>query len=202
MVPPWAWVRDSKSFDFVVLYSSVSLFSNLGIPLIPYRVIDGADSTLDAIERVPANEKNRPLQEIRITNVRTYKFWCDTTDWGGIYLITINLFRLRSTQTLSLTPSSVDRNPFPCLSFTCHFNMSASPTLTELCVYVCILLVPFLTQSIPLALLSSLFFQCFSFACHLSCLAVNENVCVRVRVFLLVCIQELRFMIHFSRHHH
>ena len=33
------------------------------------RVIDGADSTLDAIERVPVNEKNRPLQEIRLTHV-------------------------------------------------------------------------------------------------------------------------------------
>lgn len=34
-----------------------------------YRVIDGADSTLDAMEKVPVNEKNRPLQEIRLSNV-------------------------------------------------------------------------------------------------------------------------------------
>ncbi|KAF9648731.1 cyclophilin-like protein, partial [Thelephora ganbajun] len=33
------------------------------------KVIDGADSTLDAMERVPVNNKNRPLNEIRLTNV-------------------------------------------------------------------------------------------------------------------------------------
>ena len=34
------------------------------------QVIDGADSTLDAMERVPVNAKNRPLNEIRTTHVR------------------------------------------------------------------------------------------------------------------------------------
>lgn len=34
------------------------------------RVIDGVDSTLDAIERAQVNEKNRPLSEIRIQSVR------------------------------------------------------------------------------------------------------------------------------------
>lgn len=33
------------------------------------RVIDGADSTLDAIERTPVNEKNRPTQEIILEKV-------------------------------------------------------------------------------------------------------------------------------------
>lgn len=33
------------------------------------KVIDGADSTLDAIERVPVNAKNRPLEEIRLKSV-------------------------------------------------------------------------------------------------------------------------------------
>jgi len=33
------------------------------------KVIDGADSTLDAMERVPVNEKNRPLHEIRLKSV-------------------------------------------------------------------------------------------------------------------------------------
>ncbi|KAI0267726.1 peptidyl-prolyl cis-trans isomerase-like 3 [Gloeopeniophorella convolvens] len=33
------------------------------------KVIDGADSTLDAIERVPVNNKNRPLTEVRLTHV-------------------------------------------------------------------------------------------------------------------------------------
>ena len=35
------------------------------------KVIDGQDSTLDAMERVPVNNKNRPLSEIKLTHVRT-----------------------------------------------------------------------------------------------------------------------------------
>lgn len=35
-----------------------------------HRVIDGADSTLDALERVPVNDKNRPTREVRLTHVR------------------------------------------------------------------------------------------------------------------------------------
>jgi peptidyl-prolyl cis-trans isomerase-like 3 len=38
------------------------------------RVIDGADSTLDAMERVPVNNKNRPLSEIKLTHV-CYHWW-------------------------------------------------------------------------------------------------------------------------------
>ena len=34
------------------------------------RVIDGADSTLDVMERVPVNAKNRPLNEIKLLSVR------------------------------------------------------------------------------------------------------------------------------------
>ena len=34
------------------------------------KVIDGGDSTLDAMERVPVNNKNRPLSEIKLTHVR------------------------------------------------------------------------------------------------------------------------------------
>lgn len=33
------------------------------------RVIDGADSTLDAMEKIPIDEKNRPLQEIKIRSI-------------------------------------------------------------------------------------------------------------------------------------
>jgi peptidyl-prolyl cis-trans isomerase-like 3 len=36
------------------------------------KVIDGQDSTLDAMERVPVNNKNRPLSEIKLTHVRTH----------------------------------------------------------------------------------------------------------------------------------
>jgi len=33
------------------------------------KVIDGADSTLDLMERVPVNNKNKPLAEIKLTHV-------------------------------------------------------------------------------------------------------------------------------------
>jgi len=33
------------------------------------KVIDGADSTLDAMEKVPVNEKSRPVHEIKLKNV-------------------------------------------------------------------------------------------------------------------------------------
>ena len=33
------------------------------------KVIDGADSTLDLMERVPVNNKNRPLAEVKLTHV-------------------------------------------------------------------------------------------------------------------------------------
>ncbi|KAL0955046.1 hypothetical protein HGRIS_003964 [Hohenbuehelia grisea] len=33
------------------------------------KVIDGADSTLDALERIPVNNKNRPLTEVKLTHV-------------------------------------------------------------------------------------------------------------------------------------
>ncbi|CDZ97819.1 peptidyl-prolyl cis-trans isomerase-like 3 [Phaffia rhodozyma] len=36
------------------------------------RVIDGADSTLDGMERVPVNPKSRPLQEIKLESVTVH----------------------------------------------------------------------------------------------------------------------------------
>lgn len=33
------------------------------------RVIDGVDSTLDMMEKVPVNPKNRPLEEIKLNKV-------------------------------------------------------------------------------------------------------------------------------------
>jgi peptidyl-prolyl cis-trans isomerase-like 3 len=33
------------------------------------KVIDGVDSTLDVMERVPVNNKNRPLSEITLTHI-------------------------------------------------------------------------------------------------------------------------------------
>lgn len=34
-----------------------------------HSVIDGAESTLEAMEKVPTNEKNRPLKEIKLLGV-------------------------------------------------------------------------------------------------------------------------------------
>lgn len=34
-----------------------------------FRVIDGFDTTLDNMEKVPVNEKNRPLREIKLQSV-------------------------------------------------------------------------------------------------------------------------------------
>jgi peptidyl-prolyl cis-trans isomerase-like 3 len=39
------------------------------------KVIDGQDSTLDAMERVPVNNKNRPLSDIKLTHVRALLFF-------------------------------------------------------------------------------------------------------------------------------
>lgn len=38
------------------------------------KVIDGHDSTLDAMERVPVNNKNRPLSEMKLSHVRIHLF--------------------------------------------------------------------------------------------------------------------------------
>jgi len=35
------------------------------------KVIDGQDSTLDVMERLPVNNKNRPLSDIKLTHVRS-----------------------------------------------------------------------------------------------------------------------------------
>lgn len=46
-----------------LIYSYIPITFNL------LQVIDGADSTLDAMESAPVNPKNRPLNEIRLTHV-------------------------------------------------------------------------------------------------------------------------------------
>lgn len=47
----------------------IPLTPNLCVDHINCRVIDGVDSTLDAVEKVPVDDKHRPIQEIRIKSV-------------------------------------------------------------------------------------------------------------------------------------
>ncbi|ELU40053.1 peptidyl-prolyl cis-trans isomerase-like 3 [Rhizoctonia solani AG-1 IA] len=61
---------DSNKAQFFITYSKQShldakytIFGRCAV------VIDGADTTLDAMERTPVNEKNRPLHEIKVIGV-------------------------------------------------------------------------------------------------------------------------------------
>lgn len=58
---------DSNKSQFFVAYAKQPHLD--GKYTIFGKVIDGADSTLDAIESVPVNPKNRPLNEIKLINV-------------------------------------------------------------------------------------------------------------------------------------
>jgi len=59
---------DTNKSQFFITYSKQAHLE--GKYTILGRVIDGADSTLDAMEKVPVNEKNRPIHEIRLRSVR------------------------------------------------------------------------------------------------------------------------------------
>jgi peptidyl-prolyl cis-trans isomerase-like 3 len=59
---------DSNKSQFFITYSKQAHLD--GKYTIFGKVIDGADSTLDTMERVPINNKNRPLSEIKLTHVR------------------------------------------------------------------------------------------------------------------------------------
>ncbi|KAH7106269.1 cyclophilin-type peptidyl-prolyl cis-trans isomerase [Auriculariales sp. MPI-PUGE-AT-0066] len=61
---------DSNKSQFFIAYSKQAHLD--GKYSIFGRVIDGADSTLDAIERTPVNEKNKPLKEIRLERVQIH----------------------------------------------------------------------------------------------------------------------------------
>ncbi|KAF5391603.1 hypothetical protein D9757_002533 [Collybiopsis confluens] len=58
---------DSNKSQFFIAYSKQQHLD--GKYTIFGKVIDGADSTLDTMERVPVNPKNRPLSEIRLTHI-------------------------------------------------------------------------------------------------------------------------------------
>jgi len=58
---------DSNKSQFFITYNKQAHLD--GKYTIFGRVIDGADSTLDAMERVPVTPKNRPTQEIQLKKV-------------------------------------------------------------------------------------------------------------------------------------
>ncbi|KAF8625380.1 hypothetical protein AX15_005411, partial [Amanita polypyramis BW_CC] len=61
---------DTNKSQFFITYSKQGHLD--GKYTIFGKVIDGGDSTLDAMERVPVNNKNRPLNEIRLTHVTVH----------------------------------------------------------------------------------------------------------------------------------
>ncbi|KAL7424853.1 Peptidyl-prolyl cis-trans isomerase cyp10 [Cryptotrichosporon argae] len=58
---------DTNKSQFFITYAKQSSLD--GKYSIFGRVIDGADTTLDLIERVPVNERNRPTTEIKLYNI-------------------------------------------------------------------------------------------------------------------------------------
>jgi len=58
--------RDTNKSQFFITYAKQPHLD--GNNTIFGKVIDGFD-TLDSIERVPVNNKNRPLQEVKLTSV-------------------------------------------------------------------------------------------------------------------------------------
>lgn len=63
---------DTNKSQFFITYSKQAHLD--GKYTIFGKIIDGADSTLDSIERVPVNNKNRPLNEIKLINVSPVKY--------------------------------------------------------------------------------------------------------------------------------
>lgn len=61
---------DTNKSQFFITYAKQASLD--GKYTILGRVIDGADSTLDVIERTPVNEKNRPTKEVKLESVTVH----------------------------------------------------------------------------------------------------------------------------------
>ncbi|KAJ1984362.1 Peptidyl-prolyl cis-trans isomerase cyp10 [Dimargaris cristalligena] len=58
---------DTNGSQFFIIYSKQS---HLDTKYTVFgKVIDGVDTTLDAFEKLPVDEKNRPIKEVRIRSV-------------------------------------------------------------------------------------------------------------------------------------
>lgn len=66
---------DTNKSQFFIAYSKQAHLD--GKYTIFGKVIDGADEALEQIERVPVNNKNRPLSEIKLVNA-SLKFYLST----------------------------------------------------------------------------------------------------------------------------
>jgi len=58
---------DTNKSQFFITYSKQAHLE--GKYTIFGKVIDGADTTLDTMERIPVNEKNRPLNDVKLLNI-------------------------------------------------------------------------------------------------------------------------------------
>lgn len=100
---------DTNKSQFFITYSKQAHLD--GKYTIFGKVIDGADAALDEIERVPVNNKNRPLSEIKLINVSLISL-------PASHPALMRLFSFRLPFTRTLSPTANYRDELPRNSFT------------------------------------------------------------------------------------